>query len=308
MPLRFTLRQLEYFVAVCECGSIALAAQKVNVSSPTISAAIGQLEAEFGLQLFVRRHAQGLSLSQVGERFLVGAREALDKARAITELANDIAGNVRGNFRVGCLLTFAQIMLPKLRRGFVDMYPEVTFFQYERDQSELFEDLRAARIDVALTYDLNVPADFHFLPLIDLPPFALLSETHPLSNNKVVTPAELAEFPMVLLDLPMSSEYFLSLLTDAGVTPNIVERTRDIAVMRSLVANDFGYSIANIKPLSDRAPDGGRLRYVPLAAPVRALRLGLMMTAGAETSRNVAAFVAHVQHQVTPDTAFAYQA
>ena len=49
MPLRFTLRQLEYFVAVGEAGSIALAAEKVNVSSPSISAAVSQLEKEFGL-------------------------------------------------------------------------------------------------------------------------------------------------------------------------------------------------------------------------------------------------------------------
>lgn len=59
MPLRFTLRQLEYLVAVGECGSIVLAADRVNVSSPSISAAIAQLEQELGLQLFVRRHANG---------------------------------------------------------------------------------------------------------------------------------------------------------------------------------------------------------------------------------------------------------
>lgn len=82
MPLRFTLRQLEYFVAVGECGSIALAAEKVNVSSPSISAAIAQLEAEFGLQLFVRRHAQGLSLTQGGMRFMDDARALLESARA----------------------------------------------------------------------------------------------------------------------------------------------------------------------------------------------------------------------------------
>ena len=66
MPLRFTLRQLEYFVAVGEAGSIALASEKVNVSSPSISAAISQLEEEFGIPLFVRKHAHGLSLSQAG--------------------------------------------------------------------------------------------------------------------------------------------------------------------------------------------------------------------------------------------------
>ena len=60
MPSRFTLRQLEYFKAVGELGSIAQASEKVNVSSPSISAAINQLEQEFGLPLFVRQHAQGL--------------------------------------------------------------------------------------------------------------------------------------------------------------------------------------------------------------------------------------------------------
>ena len=57
MPLRFTLRQLEYFVAVGEAGVHRPAAANVNVSSPSISAAIAQLETEFGIQLFVRRHA-----------------------------------------------------------------------------------------------------------------------------------------------------------------------------------------------------------------------------------------------------------
>ena len=75
--LRYTLRQLEYFVAVGEAGSIALASEKVNVSSPSISAAITQLEQEFGLYLFVRQHAQGLSLTQAGRRMLGGARHGV---------------------------------------------------------------------------------------------------------------------------------------------------------------------------------------------------------------------------------------
>ena len=55
MASRFTLRQLEYFVSVGEQGSIAQASEMVNVSSPSISAAVTQLEAEFGLKLFVRK-------------------------------------------------------------------------------------------------------------------------------------------------------------------------------------------------------------------------------------------------------------
>ena len=106
MPLRFTLRQLEYFIAVGECGSIALASERVNVSSPSISAAISQLEAEFGLPLFVRKHAHGLSLTQGGLRFIEQARLVLTEAARLSDLANDITGKVRGPLHVGCLLTF----------------------------------------------------------------------------------------------------------------------------------------------------------------------------------------------------------
>lgn len=300
MALRITLRQLEYFVAVGECGSIALAAEKVNVSSPSISAAIAQLEAEFGLQLFIRRHAQGLSLTQGGARFIESARQVLSQARGLNDLANDITGKVRGPLNVGCLVTFAQIVLPRLRRSFVEAWPEVEFRQFERDQAELFDGLRSARIDVAMAYDLEVPADLTFLPLIDLPPYVVLSENHPLARRDSLTVADLADEPMVLLDLPMSAEYFLSFFAEARISPRIAERTRDIAVMRALVANGFGYSMANIRPMPDRSPDGLPLRIVPLKVPRPALRLGLLVSEGALNSCTIRAFVDHARARITP--------
>ena len=111
MALRFTLRQLEYFVTVGELGSIAQASEQVNVSSPSISAAISQLEEEFGLPLFVRKHAHGLSLTQAGRQFLVQARKVLAEAKSLSRLAGSISGSVQGPLNVGCLLTFAQVLL-----------------------------------------------------------------------------------------------------------------------------------------------------------------------------------------------------
>ena len=54
MVLRFTLRQLEYLVAVGEYGSVTEAAERVNVSAPSVSAAISQLEREFGMRMGFR--------------------------------------------------------------------------------------------------------------------------------------------------------------------------------------------------------------------------------------------------------------
>ncbi len=299
MTLRFTLRQLEYLIALADCGSVALAAERVNVSSPSISAAIAQLEASYGLQLFIRRHAQGLSLTEGGRQFTAAAREVLAAASRLTDRAADIAGKVAGTLTVGCLLTFAQVLLPHLRRSFADHFQEVEFRQHEGDQAELFEGLRMARLDVALTYDLNIPPDLDFLPLLPIAPHALLPEAHPLAGQASVSPAELAPHPMVLLDLPHSADYFLSLFTEAGMRPQIAERTRDMGVMRAMVANGFGYSIANIWLGSDRAADGRRVVFVPLAGPVRVMQIGLLMPRAAAPRRTMTAFIDHCRTHVT---------
>lgn len=293
MALRFTLRQLEYFVTVGEQGSIAQASAVVNVSSPSISAAITQLEAEFGLPLFVRKHAHGLSLTQAGRQFMDQARKVLSEADSLNRLAGAITGNVQGPLSVGCLLTFAQVLLPSIRREFQAKFPDVQVSQDECDQETLIEKLRRADLDLALTYDLEIPPDLEFIPLRSLPLFAVVPANHPLADHKSVSVKTLVEHPMVLLDLPISKTYFLSVFELAGVSPNIVERTRDMAVMRSLVANGFGFSVANMRPHTDLSPDGRELRYVPLEGAQTPLRLGFVVPEGARNILSVDAFIEH---------------
>ncbi|WP_350335003.1 LysR family transcriptional regulator [Coralliovum pocilloporae] len=298
MPLRFTFRQLEYFVAVGEYGSISIASEKLNISSPSISTAVSQLEKEFGLDLFVRKHAQGLLLTQSGQRLLEQARVILKEADYFNNLAGEISGQVRGPLSVGCLLTFAQIILPRLRRDFEGRYPDVRFRQHELNQHEIFSGVRQAKLDLAVTYEIDIPNDLDFVPLLELKPYVLLGEEHPLAGQEALTIAELQTYPMVLLDLPHSSEYFLSFFAGTGIKPQIAERTKDIAVMRSLVANNYGYSIVNIRPLNDRSPDGGKLVFIPLAGDVRPVRMGLVMTPGAGATGTVQAFVEHCRDMI----------
>lgn len=297
--IRYTLRQLEYFVAVGEAGSITIAAGRVNVSSPSISSAISQLETEFGMPLFIRQHAQGLSLTQAGRALMDQAKAVLREADRLVDLAGDISGQVRGPISVGCMVSFAQTVLPALRREFVDSHPEVRFTQTELDASEMVSALRRAEIDVALSYDLMVPPDLRFMPLVELPPFVLLAADHPLAKRQEVSVEELKDLPMVLLDLPQSADYFLSLFQTRGITPEIAERSRDLAVVRSLVANGFGYSIANMRPRNDMSPDGKPLRFIPLKGPVRPMTMGLLMPPQAQTTHLVRSFVDFAKGWVT---------
>lgn len=291
MQTRFTLRQLEYLVAVGRFGSISLAADHLSVSPPSISNAIAQLEAEFGLPMFVRKHARGMALTQSGRALMAQAARVLEAAHGLSDLADLHKGTVRGELNVGCLLTFAQIIVPRLRKAFTQTYPEVVFRQFQNHQMGLIDALRDASIDIALTYDLAIPTDLEFFELAVLPPFAILAEAHPLAHRASLSVEDLAPSPMILLDLPLSAAYFLSLFEKAGVAPQIVERTQDMAVLHSLVGNDFGYSIINIKPLTDTSPDGKRLRFVPLTGQVKPMRMGLLCARGAELSLTVKAFV-----------------
>lgn len=296
--LRYTLRQLEYFVAVGEVGSIARASERLNVSSPSISAAISQLEQEFGLPLFARQHAQGLALTEGGRLMMEQARRVLREAGAMMDIAGDIAGSVRGPLAVGCLITFAQLVLPSLRRAFEAAYPEVRLRQFEKNQLELLSALRRSDIDVALTYDLDLPADLKFIPLAELPPIALMGADHPLARRDRVSISELKSHPMILLDLPLSADYFLSLFEEKGEKPIIAERTRDMAVMRSMVGNGFGYSIVNVRPISETAPDGGTVLWAPIEGPVKSLRMGLLTARTGERSNAARAFVQYAVEMV----------
>jgi DNA-binding transcriptional LysR family regulator len=298
MPLRFTFRQLEYLVAVGDAGTIARASQRINVSSPSISAAISQLEAEFGTQLFVRHHAQGLSLTPGGQRIFNEAKRILDSAAALNDLASDITNKARGPITVGCLTTMAPLVSAALRRSFEAEYPDADVTLREGHQLELLRMLGRAEIDVAITYDLEIPQDITFESIVALPPFVMLPHAHPLAENDALSLEDLADEPMVLLDMPLSREYFLSMFQAAGLRPNIAERTSELTVARSLVANGFGFGLINVRPKTTLAPDGEKLVFLPLTGNHRPMLFGLATKRSDHRSRIVSAYHDHVARLV----------
>lgn len=299
MATRFTLRQIEYFVAVGETGSVALAAERLAVSSPSISAALAHLEAVFGLSLFIRHHAQGMAMTAEGRRFLADARRLLAGAAELHGAAASMAQDVRGPLAVGCLIVVAPLILPALRRGFSAAHPAVELSARTGHQAALIEDLRAARINVALTYDLGLPADIGFTPLATLPPHALVAADHPLAGRTDVTLADLAPLPLLLLDLPLSRDYLLGLFAQAGLTPRIAERVPDYDLLRAMVANGFGYGLANVRRRSDLSPDGRPLASVRIAGGARPVLLGLASARQGARPRVLAVFEAYCRAHVT---------
>jgi DNA-binding transcriptional LysR family regulator len=297
--MRFSFRQLEYFVAAGEAGSIRRAAERVAVSQPSISAAVSHLERELGVQLFVRHHAQGLSLTPAGRRLLREARLLLDQAEGLHALAGEVSGQLRGRLGLGCFVTLAPMILPELVAAFTRATPgaEVAFF--EADQARLVAALRQVEIDLALAYDLQLPDDIEFEPLAELPPYILLAESHPLAERPMLTLEELAPLPLVLLDLPLSREYFLAMFLREGLEPTVAARSAQQEVLRTMVANGLGYTIANVRPRSNLALDGRRLARVPLVGGHPPMRLGLARAKSLQPSRLAESFAEHCRHFIS---------
>lgn len=291
--MRFTLRQLTYFVAAGETLSVTLAAEKAHISQASVSAAIAQLEAEFGLQLFIRHHAQGLSLTGAGERFLTGAKALLAQAQALHDSADEAASAVTGPLRVGMFRTFAALVAPDLCGGFLALHPKVTLDIREGDEASLVGMMRRAEVDVALTYALNVTEEIAFEPLAKLPTYILLSDAHPLAGRRSLNLAELRDTPFVLLDLPLSREYFLSIFRREGIAPQIAARSEHSETVRSYVASGFGFSLLTARPANMAAVNGKGLAYVRLEGDYPPMILGVATASALRRTRAIEAFLGH---------------
>ncbi|WP_375464571.1 LysR family transcriptional regulator [uncultured Methylobacterium sp.] len=291
--MRFSLRQLEYFIAAGETGSITLASERIHISQPSISTAISQLEKELQVQLFVRHHAQGLSLTPVGRDVLREAKALIAQAEGLYTLASEAGGQVRGPLSLGCMVTLAPMLVPELAHAFTTAFPATRIRHVEGDQEQLIAGLRRSETDVALTYDLQVPDDIQFTALADLPPHVLVGEAHPFARRPAVAMTDLVGEPMILLDLPLSREYFLALFMKDGLQPSIAARSAHQEVVRTMVANGYGYTLSNVRPRSEQALDGKRLVRVRLAGEHRPMRIGLARLRQLTRSRLVEAFETH---------------
>jgi DNA-binding transcriptional LysR family regulator len=286
----FSLRQLRYFVAASDALSVTVAARRLHISQPSISSALAELEDLFGAQLFLRHHAQGISLTPAGHRLLREARELLKHAHEVMLIAGEFSNDVAGPIAIGCLVTIAPILLSALTNLFTEQYPLAQVRFVEGDHQTLLSAMCDGTLDCVLTYDLRIDRELDFQALVDLPPYALLPAQHRLAKKKQINLADLCDEPMVLLDLPVSREYFLSLFSEAHLKPRIAHQSAHGDVVRAMVANGFGYSIWNFPCKSNQALDGRQFIVRPLQKGLSHTTLGLATIRSAHTRKIVQAF------------------
>jgi DNA-binding transcriptional LysR family regulator len=290
--IQYTLKQLAYFAAAAERSSVTEAARALNVSQPSVSTAIGHLEDVLGTQLFLRHHAQGLSMTPAGRRLLAKARSLLAHAEELGADQWSEGEHLRGELQLGYFVTFAPYYLPGLLTQFAAIHPDVSVGLQEGDIETLRRALAIGTLELALLYDLALGAELAREPLAALKPYAVLPAKHPLARRKRIPLSALAAEPFILLDLPHSREYFRAIFLAYGIEPTVRYAAPSIEMVRGLVACGHGVGLLNVRPAGDEAYDGSPLACRPLAEDTPPLRIVLARPAQARPTRAVEALIA----------------
>jgi DNA-binding transcriptional LysR family regulator len=119
-----TLEQLRIFIAVAEKQHVTQAARELNLTQSATSAAIAALETRYDIKLF-DRIGRGIALTQTGRDFLIEARAVLARARAATQVLNDLAGLKRGSLTIAASQTVANYWLPGRVQTFHTAHPGI---------------------------------------------------------------------------------------------------------------------------------------------------------------------------------------
>ena len=241
--MEISFRKLRYFVAAAEHGNVTGAAAALNISQPSISVAIGQLESELGVQLFLRHHSKGIALTPVGRVVLQQARDLLSRVEDFAGAVESASNEIRGNVFVGCLNYLAGRYFGEILGEFSSNYPEVIVQFRDLNQESLLEGIRMGELELAVTYDILPENNLAVSTLTNTVPYLILPTRHRCAGKKAVSLKEFEGEPCVLFDLPISRRYYQSLFAAVKIDPRIVYRTTTIEATRSFVANGLGYSI-----------------------------------------------------------------
>lgn len=117
------LRAMKTFVAVAELGSFAKAARKLNVSAPSVTRLVSELEEELGINLLQRTTRQ-VTVTEIGHRYLEDAKAVLSDIQVADEAAKGAHGTPKGEIRVTASSMFGNLYVTPIITNYLELYPE----------------------------------------------------------------------------------------------------------------------------------------------------------------------------------------
>ncbi|MCC5809515.1 MAG: LysR family transcriptional regulator [Ectothiorhodospiraceae bacterium] len=178
--MKYSLRQLQIFVAVAQGGSVSGAAQRLSLSQSATSTALGELERQFDCQLF-DRIGKRLKLNELGHQLLPKAAALLDRAEELENILEGRAGF--GALEVGATLTIGNYLATMIISAFMQEHPESRVRLRVHNTASVVERVAGYQLDLGLIEgDCNHP-DIEVRPWLEDELTVFAAPGHPLADR-----------------------------------------------------------------------------------------------------------------------------
>lgn len=244
------LRQLRYFVAIVDHGSLSRAARVLHIAQPALTQQIQQLEEELGNQL-LHRSAQGVLATDAGKTFYEHAQAILkqvgDAKSAVAQSASKPAGTVALGIPPSVSNALALPLLVAIRAT----YPDIALQLTEELSGNLIEQLRSGRINLAVLFDDGQLTAFATVPLVEEDMlFVTRSDSRFAAPDGPVSLADAIKPPLILPGLQHGVRPRIEgLVRSAGLLIDNIIDINSVAILRSAILADLGATILPAAPL-----------------------------------------------------------
>lgn len=256
------LRQLRYFVAIVDHGSLSRAALVLHVAQPALTQQLRQLEQELDAQL-LHRTAQGVLSTDAGKVFYQHAQAILkqvaDARSAVTQSATRPSGSVTLGLPHSISGALALPLLMAARK----YYPEITLQLTEELTGNLSEQLKSGRVNLAVLFDDGQLTPFACTALAEEElHFICRADDACAPDGAAITLAQALAAPLILPGLQHGVRPRIeSVARMAGLTPGDVIEINSIAILKSAILAGMGATILPVAPVLDEVERGTMRSY-----------------------------------------------
>jgi len=222
------IAELKSFYAVARCGTVTKAATLLGVSQPTVTGHLRQLEARFGVELFLRQ-GRGMSLSDTGRSMMPMVEKLVQQETEIAFRLRDASELREGTLRIGATGPF--YVMDTVRR-YHQRYPGVDLSLTIGNSQSMLQALQDYRIEIATSSFLMNESHLYRHTIAADPLVAVVHHEHALAKKKRVTLPELSRHTLLLRESgSMTRNLTEQAFKDAGVVP---PRTLEIGSRESI--------------------------------------------------------------------------
>ena len=260
--MKYSLRQLEIFVAISRTASVSRAAEDLSLSQSATSTALGELEKQFDLQLFDRVN-KSLRINETGQQLLPRAVELLDRAKEIEAL---LQGHISfGHMKIGATLTVGNYLVTILVARFLQSHPESRIQLQVQNTSAIVQQIANHELDLGLIEGDCYHPDITVHPWVADELVVFSAPNHPLAKSRKVTIEQLLLEPWILREKGSGTrETFNRAFHNYNAQLNIRLELEHTEAIKRAVESGLGIGCISRLALKDAFRRGS---LVPLATP-----------------------------------------